>query len=58
MTQTIVAGLILEIRFGWTGFTSSIHWMSPIAASVLIGFGILCIFLPCFNYLIDAYLPL
>ncbi|KAL2784811.1 major facilitator superfamily domain-containing protein [Aspergillus keveii] len=44
--------------FGWTGFTSSIHWMSPIAASVFIGFGILCIFLPCFNYLIDAYLPL
>ncbi|KAL3488393.1 major facilitator superfamily domain-containing protein [Aspergillus germanicus] len=44
--------------FGWTGFTSSIHWISPIAASVFIGFGILCIFLPCFNYLIDAYLPL
>ncbi|KAL2811998.1 bicyclomycin resistance protein [Aspergillus granulosus] len=44
--------------FGWTGFTSSIHWISPIAASVLIGFGILSIFLPCFNYLIDAYLPL
>ncbi|KAJ0419672.1 major facilitator superfamily domain-containing protein [Aspergillus carlsbadensis] len=44
--------------FGWTGFTSSIHWISPIVASVFIGFGILCIFLPCFNYLIDAYLPL
>ncbi|KAL2828339.1 putative bicyclomycin resistance protein [Aspergillus pseudoustus] len=44
--------------FGWTAFTPSIHWMSPIAASVFIGFGVLSIFLPCFNYLIDAYLPL
>jgi DHA1 family multidrug resistance protein-like MFS transporter len=45
-------------RFGWTGFTDSIHWMAPTAAGVLIGFGVLCIFLPCFNYLVDAYLPL
>ncbi|RFU33218.1 hypothetical protein B7463_g3123, partial [Scytalidium lignicola] len=44
--------------FGWTGFNSSIHWMVPTAAGVMIGFGILCIFLPCFNYLIDSYLPL
>ncbi|KAL4875903.1 major facilitator superfamily domain-containing protein [Aspergillus karnatakaensis] len=44
--------------FGWTGFTASIHWMAPMAAGVLIGSGALCIFLPCFNYLVDAYLPL
>ncbi|KAL3466899.1 bicyclomycin resistance protein [Aspergillus heterothallicus] len=44
--------------FGWTAYTPSIHWMSPIAASVLIGFGVLSIFLPCFIYIIDAYLPL
>ncbi|KZF18832.1 putative bicyclomycin resistance protein [Xylona heveae TC161] len=44
--------------FGWTGFTSTIHWMAPTAAGVLIGFGVLCIFLPCFNYLVDSYLPL
>ncbi|PWY72989.1 putative bicyclomycin resistance protein [Aspergillus heteromorphus CBS 117.55] len=44
--------------FSWTVFTSSIHWMVPTSAGVLIGFGILCIFLPCFNYLVDAYLPL
>ncbi|PYH94452.1 bicyclomycin resistance protein [Aspergillus ellipticus CBS 707.79] len=44
--------------FSWTAFTSSIHWMAPTAAGMLIGFGILCIFLPCFNYLVDAYLPL
>ncbi|KAF3007677.1 hypothetical protein E8E13_009169 [Curvularia kusanoi] len=44
--------------FTWTGFTDSIHWMSPVAAGVFIGFGVLCIFLPCFNYLVDAFLPL
>lgn len=31
--------------------------MAPTAAGVFIGFGILCIFLQCFNYLIDSYLP-
>ncbi|KAF4156826.1 hypothetical protein CNMCM6069_006348 [Aspergillus lentulus] len=44
--------------FGWTSFTSRIHWMAPTAAGVFIGFGVLCIFLPCFNYLVDSYLPL
>ncbi|KAJ5449850.1 uncharacterized protein N7458_006299 [Penicillium daleae] len=43
--------------FGWTGFTSEIHWAAPAASGVFIGFGVLCIFLPCFNYLVDAYLP-
>ncbi|PYI17335.1 putative bicyclomycin resistance protein [Aspergillus japonicus CBS 114.51] len=44
--------------FGWTGFTPRIHWMAPTAAGVFVGFGVLCIFLPCFNYLVDSYLPL
>ncbi|OBT63067.1 hypothetical protein VE03_07432 [Pseudogymnoascus sp. 23342-1-I1] len=44
--------------FGWTSFTNTIHWMVPTAAGILIGFGVLCIFLPCFNYLVDSYLPL
>lgn len=43
-------------RFGWTGFTRSIYWMAPTASGVLTGFGILCIFLRCFNYIIDSYL--
>ncbi|KAL3430193.1 major facilitator superfamily domain-containing protein [Aspergillus tetrazonus] len=43
--------------FGWTGFTPRIHWAAPAAAGIPIGFGILCIFFPCFNYLVDAYLP-
>jgi len=45
-------------KFAWTGFMESIHWISPVVAGVFIGFGVLCIFLPCFNYLVDAFLPL
>ncbi|KAK8044450.1 bicyclomycin resistance protein [Apiospora rasikravindrae] len=44
--------------FGWTGFTADIHWAVPTVAGLFIGFGILCVFLPCFNYIVDAYLPL
>ncbi|KAJ5219108.1 uncharacterized protein N7498_001207 [Penicillium cinerascens] len=44
--------------FGWTGFTDKIHWAAPTVAGIFIGFGVLCVFLPCFNYLVDAYLPL
>jgi DHA1 family multidrug resistance protein-like MFS transporter len=42
-------------RFGWTGYTSSIHWMVPISSGILTGFGIFCIFLQCFNYIVDCY---
>ncbi|KAL5357104.1 MFS multidrug transporter [Aspergillus floccosus] len=41
--------------FGWTGYTSSIHWMAPMASGLLTGFGIFCIFLQCFNYIVDCY---
>ncbi|THC96193.1 hypothetical protein EYZ11_004356 [Aspergillus tanneri] len=41
--------------FGWTGYTASIHWMAPVSSGVLTGFGIFCIFLQCFNYIIDCY---
>jgi len=42
--------------FGWTGYTKSIHWIAPTLSGLFVGFGILCIFLQCFNYLIDSYL--
>ncbi|KAH6706415.1 hypothetical protein BKA61DRAFT_580655 [Leptodontidium sp. MPI-SDFR-AT-0119] len=42
--------------FGWTGYTNKIHWLAPTASGVLVGFGVLCIFLQCFNYLIDSYI--
>ncbi|OJJ95234.1 hypothetical protein ASPACDRAFT_82069 [Aspergillus aculeatus ATCC 16872] len=42
--------------FGWTGWNSSIHWMAPTAAGVMVGFGITSIFMQGFNYLLDSYL--
>ncbi|KAL4740165.1 major facilitator superfamily domain-containing protein [Aspergillus similis] len=42
--------------FGWTGYTGNIHWIVPTVSGILTGFGLLCIFLQCLNYIIDAYL--
>ncbi|KAJ5118966.1 hypothetical protein N7526_010603 [Penicillium atrosanguineum] len=40
--------------FAWTN-SPSIHWMASIAAGVPFGFGMVMVFLPVLNYLIDAY---
>ena len=50
--------ILHSTSFGWTGFDPDIHWAAPTLAGLFTGFGILCVFLPCFNYLVDAYLPL
>ncbi|KAF7453748.1 Major facilitator superfamily [Pyrenophora tritici-repentis] len=42
--------------FGWTGYKADIHWIVPTLSGLLLGFGLLAIFLPLFNYLIDSYL--
>jgi DHA1 family multidrug resistance protein-like MFS transporter len=42
--------------FGWTGYKESIHWIVPTLSGILIGFGLLSIFLQALNYLVDAYL--
>ncbi|OTA98351.1 hypothetical protein M426DRAFT_17483 [Hypoxylon sp. CI-4A] len=60
LTETLVGGPVFVIGifwFGWTGFTSQIHWIVPTIAGVFIGFGNVAVYLPCFNYLVDAYLP-
>ncbi|KAJ5495638.1 Major facilitator superfamily multidrug transporter FLU1 [Penicillium diatomitis] len=41
--------------FGWSGWKAQIHWAIPTASGLLIGFGLFCIFLGAFNYIIDAY---
>ncbi|KAL2823794.1 MFS general substrate transporter [Aspergillus cavernicola] len=59
LPPAIVGGITFTIGlfwYGWTGFRQEIHWMAPTASGVLVGFGIYCIFLNCFNYLIDSYL--
>jgi MFS transporter, DHA1 family, multidrug resistance protein len=48
--------LLNSRRFGWTAYTVHIHWIAPTLSGLFVGFGILCIFLQCFNYLIDSYL--
>ncbi|KAJ5278984.1 hypothetical protein N7478_004356 [Penicillium angulare] len=61
LSPTILGAPVFTIGifwFGWTGFTPAIHWAAPTAAGIFIGFGVLCVFLPCFNYLVDSYLPL
>lgn len=42
--------------FGWTGYKESIHWAVPTVSGLLLGFGIMSIFLQSLNYLVDAYL--
>lgn len=57
----IVGGVSFAIGlffFGWTGYTSSIHWIVPTLSGLFTGFGLLAIFLQSFNYIIDAYLML
>ncbi|GES64487.1 MFS multidrug transporter [Aspergillus terreus] len=42
--------------FGWSGYSPDIHWAVPAVSGLLTGFGLLCIFLQCLNYIVDAYL--
>lgn len=39
---------------GWTAYPSVSFW-SPLAASVLFGYGILCVFISSYQYVIDSY---
>ncbi|KKK24302.1 putative MFS transporter [Aspergillus rambellii] len=42
--------------FGWSGYKAEIPWIVPTVSGLLTGFGLLCIFLQCLNYIIDTYL--
>ncbi|KAF1995856.1 major facilitator superfamily [Amniculicola lignicola CBS 123094] len=59
LPEVIVGGVAFSVGifwFGWTGYKESIHWAVPAVSGLLIGFGLLCIFLQALNYLVDAYL--
>lgn len=45
---------ISMLWMGWTAYPSISCW-SPLAASVLFGYGILCVFISSYQYIIDAY---
>lgn len=56
----IIAGVIFPIGilwFCWAGnYPDKVHFMVPTVAGAFIGFGLLGIFLPCLNYIIESYL--
>ncbi|KAL4807729.1 MFS general substrate transporter [Aspergillus unguis] len=57
LPDSFPAAIALPIGLFWFAWTNSpsIHWLVPIAAGVPFGFGMVMVFLPIFNYLIDAY---
>ncbi|KAL4780627.1 major facilitator superfamily domain-containing protein [Aspergillus varians] len=57
LPDSFPAAIALPIGLFWFAWTNdpSIHYMAPIAAGVPFGFGMVMVFLPVFNYLIDAY---
>ncbi|KAF7197768.1 putative efflux pump kojT [Pseudocercospora fuligena] len=49
--------IAIPISLFWMAWTAYPHisiW-SPLAASVLFGYGILCVFITCYQYIIDSY---
>ncbi|CAI6251048.1 unnamed protein product [Periconia digitata] len=58
LPEIIIGGICFAagiFGFGWTAY-ESIHWIAPTMFGILIGFGLLSIFLQALNYLVDAYL--
>ncbi|KAJ9632109.1 hypothetical protein H2203_000510 [Taxawa tesnikishii (nom. ined.)] len=53
----MLAGPSIPVSLFWLGWTSdeNISIWSPIAATALFGYGILCIFISCYQYVIDSY---
>jgi multidrug resistance protein len=45
---------ISMLWMGWTAYPNISYW-SPLSASVLFGYGILCVFISSYQYIIDAY---
>lgn len=59
LPEVIIGGVCFSAGifwFGWTGYNPSVHWIVPTLSGILIGFGLLSIFLQALNYLVDAYL--
>lgn len=59
LPPVIIGGVLFSLGlfwFGWTGYTKSIPWIVPTLSGLFTGFGLLAIFICCFNYLVDSYL--
>ncbi|KAI9929312.1 hypothetical protein ASPWEDRAFT_156756 [Aspergillus wentii DTO 134E9] len=57
LPDSFIGAVCLPIGLFWFAWTNypSVHWMAPAASGVPFGFGMVMVFLPAFNYLIDAY---
>ncbi|CAG8046785.1 unnamed protein product [Penicillium olsonii] len=57
LLDTFVGAILLPLGLFWFAWTNSpsIHWIVPIAAGIPFGYGMITVFLPILNYLIDAY---
>ena len=57
LPDSFLGAIALPVGLFWFAWTSvpQIHWMSPVAAGVPFGFGMVSVFIPVFNYLIDTY---
>lgn len=57
LPDSFLGAIALPVGLFWFAWTSAppTHWMSPIAAGVPFGFGMVSVFIPVFNYLIDTY---
>lgn len=56
----ILGGILFPLGllwFGWSGnYPDKVHWICPTISGLFTGFGLLAIFLPCINYIVDSYL--
>ncbi|KAI5950149.1 hypothetical protein KGF54_005297 [Candida jiufengensis] len=54
----MLGSVVFVIGLFWMGWTGNYHthWLSPTFAASFVGAGLMLIFLPCFNYIIDCYL--
>ncbi|KAL2823232.1 MFS general substrate transporter [Aspergillus cavernicola] len=57
LPDSFLGAIALPIGLFWFAWTNSptIHWLAPIASGIPFGFGMVMVFIPIFNYLIDAY---
>lgn len=53
----MIGAPVIPISMFWMAWTSrsDISLWSPLLASVMTGFGILCVFMTCYQYMIDSY---
>lgn len=56
----MIGGVIFAIGLFWLGWSGSypnkVHWIVPTIGAAPVGMGLILIFLPCLNYIIDCYL--